>query len=74
VHDDPEDLNKNIDFMKSELVNQNVDLDQVTSSWKITFVQRRTFVRDHTTKEVLQEYPGYGYASLVCSSLSFIRL
>lgn len=51
--------------MKNTFANQNVDLDQVKCSWKKTLVQRRTFIRDHSTKEVLQEYPGYCHALLV---------
>jgi hypothetical protein len=55
--------------MKNELVMENIDLDNVKISWKKTLVQRRTFIQNHTTKEVLQEYPGYGNVFLVSTSL-----
>ena len=69
VNDDPEDLDKHIQFMKNELAKENIDLDNVKISWKKTLVQRRTFIQNHTTKEVLQEYPGYGNVLLVSTSL-----
>ncbi|CAF1572504.1 unnamed protein product, partial [Adineta steineri] len=72
IHDDPEDLNKNIQVMKNELVDRNVDSDLVRSSWKKTLVQRRNFIRDHTTKEVLEEYPGYCYASLIFDEIRYV--
>lgn len=71
VGDDFEDLNKNIQFMKTQLVNQSIDSCLVQSSWKKTLVQRRNFIRDHSTKEVLEEYPGYHHAILVSYSTSF---
>jgi hypothetical protein len=55
--------------MKNELVMENIDLDNVKISWKKTLVQRRTFIQNHTTKEVLQEYPDYGNVLLVSTSL-----
>ncbi|CAF1370806.1 unnamed protein product [Rotaria sordida] len=72
LHDDPEDLHKNVQFMKNELVDQNFDWDQVKNPWKKTLVQRRTFIRDHTTKEVLQEYPGYRYALLIFDEVRYV--
>jgi hypothetical protein len=55
--------------MKNELANQIINLDNVKVAWKKTLVQRRTFIQNHTTKEVLKEYPGYGNALLVSTSL-----
>ncbi|CAF0931460.1 unnamed protein product [Adineta steineri] len=72
IHDDPEDLNKNIQVMKNELIDRNVDSDLVRSSWKKTLVQRRNFIRNHTTKEVLDEYPGYCYASLIFDEIRYV--
>ncbi|CAF4228074.1 unnamed protein product [Rotaria sp. Silwood2] len=72
LNDDPEDLHKNVQFMKNELVDQNFDWDQVKNSWKKTLVQRRTFIRDHTTKEILQEYPGYRYALLIFDEVRYV--
>ncbi|CAF1460038.1 unnamed protein product, partial [Rotaria sordida] len=72
LHDDPEDLHKNVQFMKNELVDQNFDWDQVKNPWKKTLVQRRTFIRDHTTKEVPQEYPGYRYALLIFDEVRYV--
>jgi len=65
VHDDNEDLNASIQFMKNVLEDPNMDLDEMKVPWKKTLVQRRNFIRDHTTKEVLHEFPGYRYALLV---------
>ncbi|CAF4109627.1 unnamed protein product [Adineta steineri] len=74
IHDYPKDLNKSIQIMKNQLIDRNVNLELVRSSWKKTLFQRRNFIRNLTTKEVLEEYPSYFYASLVCSSLSFLTL
>ncbi|CAF5228347.1 unnamed protein product, partial [Rotaria magnacalcarata] len=59
MNDDPEDANQNIQFMKNELANQIINFDNVKVSWKKTLVQRRNFIQNHTTKEILEEYPGY---------------
>ncbi|CAF1378777.1 unnamed protein product [Adineta steineri] len=64
IHDDTEDLNKSMQIIKNELIDRNVDLELVRSSWKKTLVQRRNFIRNHTINEVLEEYPGYWYTSL----------
>jgi hypothetical protein len=55
--------------MKNELANQIIDFDNVKVSWKKTLIQRRTFIQNHTVKEVLQEYPGYTNVFLVNISL-----
>ena len=68
-HDDVEDLDNDIQFMKNERMKQNVNCDIVKIPWKKTLVQRRTFVQNHTTKEVFQAYPGYGKALLVSTFL-----
>jgi hypothetical protein len=55
--------------MKNELSKDNIDLNNVKLSWKKTLVQRRTFIQNNTTAQVLQEYPGYRHALLVSASL-----
>lgn len=51
--------------MKNELANSLDNFDNVRISWKKTLVQRKTFIQNHSTKEVLEEYPGYTNAILV---------
>jgi hypothetical protein len=55
--------------MKNALSKEHIDLDNIKCSWRKTLVTRRTFIQNHTTKEVLQEYPGYKNALLVSTSL-----
>ena len=71
MHDDPEEINKSIEFMKNELTSKDIDFNIIKSSWKKTLVERRTFIQNHTTKEVLIEYPGYSNTSLVRAYLLF---
>jgi len=57
--------------MKKELLQENVNFDEVRIAWKKTLVARRKFVQTHTTKEVLQEFPGYHHVLLVSISPLF---
>ncbi|CAF3810379.1 unnamed protein product [Rotaria sp. Silwood1] len=70
--DDDEDLNASIEFMRNELALENNNLDRVRVAWKKTLVARRTFIQSHTTKEVLQEYPGYRIALLVFDEIQYL--
>ena len=65
LHDDPDDLDKSIQFMKNELSHEKINFDEVRIAWKKTLVVRRQFIQNHTTKEVLQEYTGYHHVVLV---------
>ncbi|CAF4572173.1 unnamed protein product [Rotaria socialis] len=72
ANDDPQDFDEHIQFMKNELAKENFDLDSVKVSWKKTLVARRSYVQNHTTKEVLQEYPGYRNASLIFDEIQYL--
>ncbi|CAF1306240.1 unnamed protein product [Adineta ricciae] len=72
VDDGNADSSADIEFMKNILVNPNMDLDEAKIPWKKILVQRRTFIRDHTTKEVLAEFPGYRYASLIFDEIQYV--
>ncbi|CAF1656252.1 unnamed protein product [Rotaria magnacalcarata] len=72
MNDDPEDANQNIQFMKSELANQVINFDNVKVSWKKTLVHRRNFIQNHTTKEVLEEYPGYTNGLLIFDEVQYV--
>lgn len=71
ANDDPEVSDRHIQFMKHELNQANIDWDNIKNSWEKTLVERRTFIQNHTTKEVLEEYPGYKQTSLVSICLLF---
>ncbi|CAF3177733.1 unnamed protein product [Rotaria sp. Silwood2] len=72
VNDDPQDFDEHIQFMKNELAKENFDLDSVKVSWRKTLIQRRSYVQNHTTKEVLQEYPGYRNPSLIIDEIKYL--
>ncbi|CAM4933777.1 unnamed protein product [Rotaria socialis] len=72
MNDDPEDANQNIQFMKSELANQVINFDNVKVSWKKTLVHRRNFIQNHTTKEILEEYPGYTNGLLIFDEVQYV--
>ncbi|CAF3191746.1 unnamed protein product [Rotaria socialis] len=72
LHDDPDDLNKSIQFMKNELSHEKVNFDEVRIAWKKTLVVRRQFIQTHTTKEVLQEYPGYHHVVLIFDEIQYL--
>jgi hypothetical protein len=68
---DPEVMNNHIQFMKNELTQEDINWDSIKSVWKKTLVERRSYVQNHTIKEILEEYPGYTQAFLVGESLLF---
>ncbi|CAF2102228.1 unnamed protein product [Rotaria magnacalcarata] len=72
VNDDPQDFDEHIQFMKTELGKENRDLDSVKVSWKKTLIERRSYVQNHTTQEVLQEYPGYRNTSLIFDEIQYL--
>lgn len=55
--------------MKNELTKEIINLDDIKVSWKKTLVQRRIYIQNHTTKEVVKEFPGYTNVLLVNASL-----
>ncbi|CAF1511327.1 unnamed protein product, partial [Rotaria sordida] len=72
LNDDPEDLDKSIQFMKKELLQEKVDFDEVRIVWKKALVARRKFIQTHTTKEVLQEFPGYHHVLLIFDEIQYL--
>ncbi|CAF2188491.1 unnamed protein product [Rotaria magnacalcarata] len=72
LHDDHDDLDKSIQFMKNELSREKINFDEVRVAWKKTLVVRRQFIQTHTTKEVLQEYPGYHHAVLIFDKIQYL--
>ncbi|CAF5174735.1 unnamed protein product, partial [Rotaria magnacalcarata] len=42
-----------------------IDNDELNILWKKTFGYRRSYIRSHTTNEVLERFPGYSYPILI---------
>ena len=59
------DIEHLVAAMKEGIENATIDNDELNILWKKTFGYRRLFIRSHTTKEVLEKFPGYSYQSLV---------
>ncbi|CAF4490912.1 unnamed protein product, partial [Didymodactylos carnosus] len=70
--DDHQDIDKNIQLMKNELGQQSFSLDNVKVLWRKTLAARRLYVSNHTTKEVLQEYPGYRHIALIFDEIQYL--
>ncbi|CAF4521695.1 unnamed protein product, partial [Rotaria magnacalcarata] len=64
VNDDHHDTDKHVQLMKTSLAESNGTLESLKISWKKTLTTRRSYVKNHTTAEVLEEYSGYKNISL----------
>ncbi|CAF2100448.1 unnamed protein product, partial [Rotaria magnacalcarata] len=64
VNDDHHDADKHVQLMKTSLAESNGTLESLNISWKKTLTTRRSYVKNHTTAEVFEEYPGYKNISL----------
>ncbi|CAF3390963.1 unnamed protein product [Rotaria sp. Silwood2] len=72
ANDDPQEFDEHIQFMKNELTKENFNFDGVKNSWKKTLVNRRLYIQNHTTIEVLQEYPGYSNVFLIFDEIQYL--
>ncbi|CAF4094521.1 unnamed protein product [Rotaria magnacalcarata] len=72
ANDNPQEFDEHIQFMKNELAKENFDCHNIKVSWKKTLLERRLYVQNHTTQEVLQEYPGYSNALLIFDEIQYL--
>ncbi|CAF1680854.1 unnamed protein product, partial [Rotaria magnacalcarata] len=59
------DLEQLVITMKEGIENTTIDNDELNILWKKTFGYRRSYIRSHTTNEVLERFPGYSYPILI---------
>ena len=59
-------------MMKDEISKQPPDMEIITYYWRKTFTNRRLFIRNNSTTDVLSEYPAYSLPSLVNCMNSFL--
>ncbi|CAF2039466.1 unnamed protein product [Rotaria magnacalcarata] len=59
------DLEQLVITMKEGIENTTIDNDELNILWKKTFGYRRSYIRSHTTNEVLERFPGYSYPTLI---------
>ncbi|CAM4980796.1 unnamed protein product [Rotaria socialis] len=71
VNDDLHDTDKHVQLMKTSLAESNGTLESLKISWKKTLTTRRSYVNDHTTAEVLEEYPGFKNISLIFDEILY---
>jgi hypothetical protein len=62
---DEYDIEQLVVTMKDGIENATIDDDELNILWKRTFGYHRSFIRSHTTNEVLEKFPGYSYPWLV---------
>ncbi|CAF2071767.1 unnamed protein product, partial [Rotaria magnacalcarata] len=72
VNDDHHDADKHVQLMKTSLAESNGTLESLNISWKKTLTTRRSYVKNHTTAEVLEEYPGYKNISLIFDEILYL--